>query len=177
VLLFSDGADELSWLSEDRLRALVRDGMGVVHAVAATALPANTRQPARVELDDRGRAAREGTQGMTTGGAGSLYGGKGTSDAHRVFDAQAQASMQRAPGALVPAILTGLANETGGEVWRAEDDAALGRAFATALAEIRSRYLLRFEPAGGRPGEWRDVRVRVKNGRGDVRARKGYRVR
>ena len=168
VILFSDGADELSWLSEERLLTLVRDGMGVVHAVAVTALPANARQSARVELDDRGRDAREGAQG---GGPGNRFGGKGTSDAHRVFDAQAQASMQRAPGAEVPAILTALANETGGDVWRAEDDAALGRAFATALAEIRSRYVLRFEPAGGRPGEWRDVKVRVKNGRGEVRGR------
>ena len=179
VLLFSDGADELSWLSEDRLLTLVRDGMGVVDAVAVTALPAGARQSARVELDDRGRAAREGTQGMATGGSAgtNLYGGKGTSDAHLVFDAQARASMQHAPGADVPRILTALANETGGDVWRAGDDAALGHAFATALAEIRSRYVLRFEPAGGRPGEWRDVRVKVKNGRGEVRARKGYRVR
>jgi VWFA-related protein len=173
VLLFSDGADELSWLSEDRLLTLVRDGIGVVHAVAVTALPAGARQSARVELDDRGRAAREG---MATGSS-NVYGGKGTSDAHLVFDAQTRASMQHAPGADVPRILTALANETGGDVWRAGDDTALGHAFATALAEIRSRYVLRFEPAGGRPGEWRDVRVKVKNGRGDVRARKGYRVR
>jgi VWFA-related protein len=176
VLLFSDGADELSWLTEDRLHALVRDGTGVVHAVATTLLPASARQPARVELDDRGRAAREGM--ATGGGAGSsVYGGKGMSDAQRVSDAQSKANMQRAPGAEVPAVLTALASETGGDVWRAEDDAALSRAFATALAEIRSRYVLRFEPAGGRPGEWRDVRVKVKNGRGEVRARKGYRVR
>jgi len=178
VILFSDGADELSWLGEERLRALVRDGTGVIHAVAATALPESARAVARVEMDDRGRAAREGTQGMATGGsAGSnIYGGKGTSDAHTLFDAQTRASMQQAPGAAVPAVLTALAGETGGDVWRAEDDAALGRAFAGALAEIRSRYVLRFDPAGGKPGEWHDVKVKVKNGRGDVHARKGYRV-
>jgi VWFA-related protein len=177
VVLFSDGADELSWLSEERLHALVRDGMGVVHAVASTALPAHARQVARVELDDRGRDAREGVGGMGTGSTGSLYGGKGTSDATRVFDAQMNASRQTAKGAEIPAVLTALASETGGQVWRADDDAALGPAFASALAEVRSRYVLRFDPAGGRPGEWRDVRVRVKNIRGDVHARKGYRVR
>ena len=151
--------------------ALVRDGMGVVHVVAATALPANARQSARVELDDRGRAAREGnSEGM--------FGIRGrVSDARRVSDAQAHAGMQRAPGAEIPAVLAALANESGGDVWRADADAALGHAFAAALAEIRSRYVLRFEPAGGRPGEWRDVKVRVKGGRGDVRARKGYRAR
>ena len=172
VLLFSDGADELSWLSEDRLHALVRDGMGVIHAVASTALPAQARQVARVELDDRGRAAREG-------GANSMFGLSDAqgNDARRVFDAQMNASRQTAKGAEIPAVLTALANETGGQVWRADDDAALGPAFASALAEVRSRYVLRFEPAGGRPGDWRDVRVRVRNVRGDVHARKGYRVR
>ena len=171
VILFSDGADELSWLSEERLHALVRDGMGVVHVVAATALPANARQSARVELDDRGRAAREGaSEGM--------FGIRGrTSDARRVFDAQARVSMQPAQGAEIPAVLAALANESGGDVWRAGEDAGLGHAFAAALAEVRSRYVLRFEPASGRPGEWRDVKVRVRGGRGDVRARKGYRAR
>jgi VWFA-related protein len=171
VLLFSDGGDEVSWLSEERLRALVRDGMGVVHVVAATALPASARASVRVELDDRGRAAREGDSEGMFGISGRV------SDARRVSDAQARAGMQLAPGAEIPAVLTALANESGGDVWRAGEDAALGHAFAAALAEVRSRYLLRFEPAGGRPGEWRDVKVRVKGGRGDVRARKGYRAR
>jgi VWFA-related protein len=163
VLVFSDGGDELSWLSEERLRALVREGAGVVHAVAVTELPANARLSVRVDMDDRGRAARE------AGGA--------RSDAERVFDAQATASSQRARGAEIPPVLAALANETGGEVWRADEDEALGRAFASALADVRSRYVLRFEPAGGTPGQWREVRVRVKGGRGDVRARKGYRAR
>jgi VWFA-related protein len=168
VILFSDGGDELSWVREERLHAVVRDGMGVVHAVAVTALPANARQAATVEFaDDRGRDARERVARIRGG----------PTDSRRVFDAQTRASMERAKGALIPAVLTALANETGGDVWRADDDAALGQAFATALAEIRSRYVLRFDPAGGRSGEWRDVKVRVKNGRGDVRARKGYRVR
>jgi VWFA-related protein len=168
VLVFSDGADELSWLSEGRLRALAREGTGVVHAVAVTALPSHARASVRVELDDRGRAAREGG-GRTSDG--------GVTDSQRIFDAQAQASTRQAAGAAIPAVLTALANETGGEVWRADDDDALGRGFAAALAEVRSRYVLRFEPTGGQSGEWREVKVRVKNGRGDVRARKGYRVR
>jgi VWFA-related protein len=163
VLVFSDGADELSWLSEGRLRALAREGTGVVHAVAVTELPANARASVRVDLDDRGRQAREASTGV--------------SDSQRIFDAQAQASTRQAAGAAIPAVLTALASETGGEVWRADDDDALGRGFAAALAEVRSRYVLRFEPAGGQSGEWRELKVRVKNGRGDVRARKGYRVR
>jgi VWFA-related protein len=170
VLVFSDGGDELSWLSEERLRGLVREGTGVVHAVAVTALPSNARLSVNVELDERGRAARE----RETGPRG---GGMATSDSQRVFDTQARASTQRAPGAQVPPVLTALANETGGEVWRADEDAALGPAFASALADVRSRYVLRFEPAGGQPGEWRELKVRVKNGRGEVRGRKGYRVR
>ncbi len=161
VLMFSDGADELSWVSEEQLHQVVRNGTGVVHAVAVTALPENARQSVQVDLDPRGRAAREASGGQT--------------DSQRVFDAHAQASTQRAAGAAIPAVLTAMAGESGGEVWRADDDEALGKAFASALDEVRSGYVLRFEPGPGPAGEWRELRVRVKNGRGDVRARKGYR--
>jgi VWFA-related protein len=163
VLVFSDGADESSWLSEARLHEAVRNGMGVVHAVAVTALPENARLSVQVDLDPRGRAARESSGGQ--------------SDAARTFDAHAQASSQTAAGARIPAVLTALASESGGEVWRADDDAALGKAFASALDDVRSGYLLRFEPGPGPAGAWRELKVRVKNGRGDVRARKGYRTR
>jgi VWFA-related protein len=163
VLVFSDGADEMSWLGEEKLRALVHEGSGVVHAVAVTALPANARLSVRVDLDDRGRTAREQSGGKT--------------DAERVFDAQSTASTQRARGAEVPAVLTALASETGGEVWRADEDEGLGRAFAGALADIRSRYVLRFDPATEPAGQWHEVRVKVKGGRGEVHGRKGYRVR
>lgn len=163
VLVFSDGADEMSWLDERQLRELVREGSGVVHAVAVTALPANARLSVRVDLDDRGRKAREQ--------------GGGKTDAERVFDAQTTANTQRAAGARIPAVLAAIASETGGEVWRADEDEGLGRAFASALADIRSRYVLRFEPAAEPAGKWHEVRVKVKGGRGEVQARKGYRVR
>jgi VWFA-related protein len=170
VLLFSDGDDELSWLDAQRLRELAREANGVVHVVAVTALPQNARDSVRVELDDRGRQAREqggGQFGLTSG----------VTDAQLVFDAQARASSRQAQGAKVPEVLSSLAQESGGQVWRAEDDQALGPAFAAALADVRSRYVLRFEPSGGRPREWREVRVKVKGGRGDVHGRRGFRMR
>ena len=159
VLVFSDGRDEHSWLSEERLRELVREGEGVIHAVASTTWPAHRRPNLLAELDDIGQRNREGM---------------GLSESQRVFDAWAQAGPAR--GARIPAVLTALADETGGSVWRAEKDADLSQAFAAALADVRSRYLLRFEPAPGQRGDWHDVQVRVR-APADVRARKGYRVR
>ena len=167
VLVFSDGADEVSWLSEERLRAVVRETQGVVHAVAVVAAGDDARRAVRAELDAEGRTARERDSS----------GAVGTRDSEREFDMQMRAGTWRRRDADIPPVLAAIASETGGEVWRAESDAALGRAFADALAEVRSRYVLRFEPEGGQPGEWRELRVKVKGGRGDVRGRKGFRVR
>ena len=69
--------------------------------------------------------------------------------------------------------LRGLAEATGGRFWGAGSDDELRLAFADIAASMRRRYLLRFEPAGGRSG-WHRLEVRLKGVKGEVQARPGY---
>lgn len=62
----------------------------------------------------------------------------------------------------------------GGRQWLAEEPRLVRQLFATALDELRARYLLTYSPAGPVTSGWHDVRVRVKRGRADVKARPGY---
>jgi Ca-activated chloride channel family protein len=68
-----------------------------------------------------------------------------------------------------------LTSQSGGRVWRGIGIADLRRSFLSVLDEIRSRYVLRFEPTGVAPGGWHKLKVRLKRGKGKVRARRGYR--
>jgi VWFA-related protein len=62
---------------------------------------------------------------------------------------------------------------TGGRLWNAKDD-DLAQTFVRVLGEHRSRYLLAYEPTGvAREGRHK-LQVRVRDGKGDVRARSGY---
>lgn len=67
-----------------------------------------------------------------------------------------------------------LARAGGGRVWSATSASALRELFGDVLNELRARYLLTYTPNGvARPG-WHDVKVTLKNARGDVTARPGY---
>jgi VWFA-related protein len=70
-------------------------------------------------------------------------------------------------------LLEKLAGETGGRVFtpRVADD--LKDSFLRIMSELRSRYVLEFEPTSKKPG-WHRLDVRVKGRKADVRARRGY---
>jgi Ca-activated chloride channel homolog len=70
-------------------------------------------------------------------------------------------------------VLRELAESTGGRFWPADSPEKLGPAFAGIAEAMRRRYLLRFDPAGGKPG-WHRLEVRLKNASGEVQARPGY---
>jgi hypothetical protein len=46
--------------------------------------------------------------------------------------------------------------------------------FGKALNELRARYLVTYSPNGVSREGWHDVKVTLKNARGDVMARPGY---
>ncbi len=67
-----------------------------------------------------------------------------------------------------------LAAAGGGRRWSAESSRDLRELFGKVLNELRSRYLLTYFPAGVTRDGWHDLKVSLKNARGDVTARPGY---
>jgi VWFA-related protein len=73
---------------------------------------------------------------------------------------------------------TGFAREVaqagGGRAWSATSSGALRELFGEVLNELRARYLISYYPAGVSRDGWHDVKVSLKNARGEITARPGY---
>ncbi|HSD27253.1 MAG TPA: VWA domain-containing protein [Vicinamibacteria bacterium] len=69
-----------------------------------------------------------------------------------------------------------LADATGGRGWSARRWDKLPGVFVEALDEFKSRYRLRYEPAGVALEGWHKIDVRLAGKKGAVRARPGYLV-
>ena len=82
------------------------------------------------------------------------------------------------PGATpATAALNDVTLHTGGQVFLIDTGATLSDAFAQAIEEFRTSYVLRYMPEGKLTPGWHELDVTVKSGQYDVRARKGYSVR
>jgi VWFA-related protein len=67
-----------------------------------------------------------------------------------------------------------IAKAGGGRAWSATSAGALRELFEKVLEELRARYLITYYPSGVSQEGWHDVKVTLKNARGDVTARPGY---
>jgi len=67
-----------------------------------------------------------------------------------------------------------LAKAGGGRHWVAQKPSDLDDLFGKALNELRARYLLTYSPTGVPRDGWHDLKVTLKNARGEVTARPGY---
>jgi VWFA-related protein len=70
--------------------------------------------------------------------------------------------------------LPAIADETGGEILIANRGRDLHDAFRRIIAAFRARYVLTYSPRDVAPSGWHPIEVRLKNGKGTVRARRGY---
>lgn len=71
-------------------------------------------------------------------------------------------------------LLPRLADLTGGQSFQAASTGALLDAFTRIVKEFRTRYLLTYTPGGVPQQGWHPIDVKLKNRRGQVRARRGY---
>ena len=69
-----------------------------------------------------------------------------------------------------------IAESTGGQFWNAEKSARLKDTFLRILEEMRTRYLLAFEPTGVETAGEHRLEVRLRGANGDVRSRRTYYV-
>lgn len=70
--------------------------------------------------------------------------------------------------------LEALADETGGRVVDATDEAALSTTFLRVLDEFRQRYVLSYTATGVAERGWHTIEVKLRGQSGEVRARRGY---
>jgi hypothetical protein len=69
--------------------------------------------------------------------------------------------------------LRDVCERTGGRLFEIEHERDLRARFLDVLGDIRARYVLSFHPGPGAPG-WHALEVRLRQGKGEVRARPGY---
>ena len=67
-----------------------------------------------------------------------------------------------------------LSSMSGGSFFEADSAERLPEIFREILAQLKTRYVLTFFPQGDSEPGWHELRVRLKNRRADVRARRGY---
>ncbi len=71
-------------------------------------------------------------------------------------------------------LLGTLAEDTGGRVVYASDEAALEATFLEVLREFRQRYVLSYVPTRVSDDGWHTIDVKLRGRSGEVRARRGY---
>ena len=80
----------------------------------------------------------------------------------------------RPRGAVRMADIGKAAEATGGLLTGVDVAKPLPDVFTSAIADFRSSYQLWFSPQGVSPDGWHDLAVRVKRGKYEVAARRGY---
>jgi VWFA-related protein len=91
------------------------------------------------------------------------------------YDSAAYGSVYGPAGYSGTAVLTKMAQQTGGRMFRADNDQELRLAFDEISRELRTLYSLGYSPTNStQDGTYRKIDVRVKAGGMRVQARKGY---
>jgi len=145
IVLFSDGEDNASWLKAEDVRSVAARSDVLLQAVGVTdTIP--------VFVPGRGGP----TDALQTGGR-----------------LRNQPSVERIPSPRA-AELQRIAEATGGRFWKAEKTERLEDTFLRILEEMRSRYLLAFEPTGVEHAGEHQLEVRLKGAKGKVRSRRSY---
>jgi VWFA-related protein len=146
ILLFTDGRDSYSWLTEDQIMDAITESNAVIYAISTAA---KDDVEAAWTLD---RMAR------------------GTSTSGQTIAPKTAARDK----SLEVAFLESITDISGGAYIPIESASKLEKHFADVLDEMKSRYLLTYSPSGERDEGWHDLEVKVKKGGAEVRARSGY---
>jgi VWFA-related protein len=144
VLMFTDGADNASWLTEANVIDVAKHTDAVVYGVYVRR-----------------------TKDIVGGGFVKDQHGFVISDPLEMIRT-ASVTLN------TPWFLRDLAEETGGRIIEAEGDADLTGTFTRTLDEFRNRYVLSYTPTGVSSSGWHALDVRLKSKKGKVIARRGY---
>jgi VWFA-related protein len=148
VLVFSDGQDTTSVLSSRLVLGTLRHSDAVVYGVVALDPPT---------LDEMVTVA--------TGWRDRPDGPSGPEDREILSGTQERAR-----------VLQRVAAFTGGQYYEVRSGAELKESFTEALREMRSRYVLTYQPSGTPREGWHELDVRLARVKATVQARRGYHV-
>ncbi len=149
VLLFTDGLDTASWL----------DPLAVIEAARRSDLvvvPVRLDSPANRPAGPGGVRTLQAIDQLATP------------------PAVIRQWFEQDPQLLRQEFLPALADETGGDLIVASQSRDLRAVFVKIVAAFKTRYVLTYSPQNVPPSGWHPLDVRLKNKRGDVRARRGY---
>jgi VWFA-related protein len=150
IIVFSDGADNLSWSSAASLLDEAKKANVVIHAI-------------KLQIDGTGGLRPMDNPTLQSQGFVSGDSIRSTSPA-----LLSQDMVNGTP------VLQALTIEAGGRVWSAKASRDLKGLFSQALDEMRARYLLTYTPKGTPQEGWHTLKVTLKNAHGEVTARPGY---
>jgi VWFA-related protein len=160
VVALSRGVDTLSIVSADRLLDLAQRSEGFLHVLVTESTTMGTRTVARLPVGmhalwDWSEGHRQELRAIASR-RGDAY-----------WDGVWNASRRK---------LVAVAEATGGgEIAARAFSGSIGGPVRRVLEEVRSSYILYYQPAGVPEGGWHPIEVSVaRPGRFDVRARPGY---
>ena len=173
LVIFTDGEDTMSWTPEAFVEEALRGSGAVLYAVIPPDARGTARAPHRYRSVDRAppSVARRRRIGIRR-----MNGGVAPDEIAVLLDGPRRARRPRT-GARLPSelqLLRQVVEASGGRMVRSRDEKRLVAAYGEILDEMRSRYVLAFQPDPDRPPGWRRLEVSVDRDGAEVRARRGY---
>jgi VWFA-related protein len=149
VVLFSDGLDSASWVTESELLEVVKESNVVVYVVCSSS----------------SETARQDFPNLSL----SNYVPKEVWFAwHARFLGRDQRDRN--------SFLKRIADDSGGRFFEIDDASSMEMEFRRVVEDIRSRYLLTYYPTGVAEDGWHELEVKLKNHKAELRARQCYYV-
>ncbi len=146
VVLFSDGEDNLRWLVDEQVMAVVERSNALVHVVGIVPGVGSGPELSATAAPQAGlRQAQAAPHGATS---------------------SVEPTHNRT--------LREIAEATGGRFWPAASPDRLRQTFAAIAEAMSHRYVLRFEPRSGRAPGWHKVELKLRGKPGRIESRRGY---
>ncbi len=154
VVLFSDGLDNASRISESELLEVVRESNAVVYVVCSSQSASESKDSSQ-------------PQGSTyLGGSNYLPREEQRSFWHGRFSVRARLDRDK--------FLKRVADDSGGRFLEIDDVSSMEKEFGRVVEDIRSRYLLTYYPTGVAEEGWHELDIKLRNRKAELRARRGY---